>query len=934
MRAWKWVLMGAALAGCAETVAGTGGGPRDGGGLADADDAGDVGGVTPGAPCTEAVTVDGNAAGQRFGRTTAVFVASSQWARGVSLPASEGCGPDGGGDRQVVVRYVMQGDGWLTARARVADEHERRDVRFVGRLLLLDRCGAGAQRLACAGRVENGDGLFPLPRTLVSPRRYARGETVYLAATGDAPDVTILLSEADPLRALGATCDPFLVADRCAEGTTCVGSCVPDGVEGARCRRSGAACEPGLACAFATREGFPGVCVRRAEPGGRCSVLVSCAAGPCPASGSCPPAGALSGPCRAGAARCDEGLTCASVGSVARCERTLADGARCSPRRREAPCARGSSCLAVGEVWRCVRDGSNAGACRARVPRCDAGLVCSLRDSRCAPGPGPGALGEPCGGGVADETCAPGLRCVADRCVARLPPGAACDPMAAQEECAAGSSCAGPAGGGRCASDGAIEGRCRAGATPCDAGLACTASARCAPAAEVGALCANDVACARSERCELTCRATGADGGWCRPGEAPCDAGLTCVPGEVGSPSYCVRALAAGARCNGGARGREQCGDGLACLPLDGEVLLRCAPSVTAAVACSSDRGGAASCPAGAACEAGVCRSLVGPGAPCGPGVSCGPAATCGWPEDAGGVQCVARGSLGGACRTTGALCDATLGCVHDALNRGTCVPGARAGARCSDAVNDGCADGLACADAVCVAEGSRGAPCRATGAPCDPGLACDGASCVTASARGAACVEGACAEGLACATAGAAPATCGDGDYAMSVRQGAAFEDPCDLPIVEPATPFPLRYFGVPYSVRVSPAGEAWLSAPPRAEGGASVDVRLGDVPITLDSPRQDGVCARIVGAAPRRRLVFGGGWAGDGGSSTTPVFGWAASIAEGSDVIEVRLRAPPSGSFARRHVRVRLRADNVTRYVSAAVADVPGAAITLTPR
>jgi hypothetical protein len=77
------------LAGCAETVAGSGGGSRADGGLADATDAGDI---TPGAPCTEAVTVDGTAAGQRFGRTTAVFVASSQWARGVSLPASEGCG--------------------------------------------------------------------------------------------------------------------------------------------------------------------------------------------------------------------------------------------------------------------------------------------------------------------------------------------------------------------------------------------------------------------------------------------------------------------------------------------------------------------------------------------------------------------------------------------------------------------------------------------------------------------------------------------------------------------------------------------------------------------------------------------------------------------------------------------------------------------------
>ncbi|MFO0608871.1 MAG: hypothetical protein U0324_37240 [Polyangiales bacterium] len=933
MRPWQGVLAGAALAGCAETVAG--GGLRGDGGPADATDAG---GVTPGAPCSVAVTIDGNAAGRRFGRTTAVFVASSQWARGVSLPVSESCGPGASGDRQVVVRYVMQGDGWLTARVVVADAYERRDERFVGRLLLLDRCGAGAQRLACAGRVENSSGLFPLPRTLLSPRRYARGEAVYLAATGDAPDVTFLVSEADPLRALGATCDPFLVADRCAEGTTCVGSaagaCVPDGVEGARCRRSGDACEPGLACAFATREGYPGVCLHRAAPGERCSFAASCATRSCPASGQCPAAGALSGPCRAGAPRCDEGIACVSEGSVERCERSLADGARCSPRRREVSCARGSSCLAVGEVWRCVRDGANAGACRARAPRCDAGLVCGLRDSRCAPGPGPGALGEPCGGGVADEACAPGLRCVADRCVARLPPGAACDPMAPQEACAAGSSCAGPAGGGRCASDGAIEGRCRAGATPCDAGLACTASARCAPAAAVGALCDDGVGCARFERCELTCRATGADGGWCRPGAPPCDAGLTCVPGEVGSPSYCVRALAAGDRCNGGAQGREQCGDGLACLPLDTEGQTRCAPSVTAAVACSSDRGGPASCPVGAACEAGVCRPVVGPGAPCGPGVSCGPAATCGWPEDAGGVQCVARGSLGGACRTTGAPCDAPLGCVHDALGRGTCVAGGRAGAGCADAVNAGCADGLFCDGRVCVAEGSRGAPCRATGAPCDAGLACDGASCVAAIARGAACEEGACAEGLACATAGAAPAACGDGDYAMSVRQGAAFEDPCDLPIVEPATPFTLRYFGVPYGVRVSPAGEAWLSAPPRAEGGASVDVRLGDVPIVLDSPRDDGVCARITGAAPRRRLVFGGGGAGDGGSSLAPIYGWAVSFTEGSDAIEVRLRLAPGGSLVRRHVQVRLRAEGVVRYASAAVANVPGTAITLTPR
>lgn len=250
-----------------------------------------------------------------------------------------------------------------------------------------------------------------------------------------------------------------------------------------------------------------------------------------------------------------------------------------------------------------------------------------------------------------------------------VPAGAACDPTRAMNVCLAEGVCATVGGASTCAAPGARGGRCRVGATPCDAGLACTGTG-------------GDAA--------SRCRATVSAGGACDPGQGSdvCAAGATCV--TAGPSSVCVADGQAGARCR---------------------------------------TSGAAACDAGLACDASSrCRVALATGAACDPArvmSVCATTASC--VTQGGTSTCVTDGALGGRCRTTmGELpCNAGLGCVA-----GACRVTVGPGMPCDPAdFARACTAGYSCvtvgAGATCTADGTRDARCRTTSPRCDFGLEC-----------------------------------------------------------------------------------------------------------------------------------------------------------------------------------------------------------------
>ena len=901
-----------------------------------------MGSVTP---CTTPSALDANARGVVAGAQTLVTVTPAQWTRGVALPSSTGCGPDGGGDRQLVVRYVPRSNGFLTARLTVADDAPR-GTDLVGRLLLLDGCGAATQRLACAGRIETEGGLFASPRTLVSPARLTAGRAVYLVATGDAVAATLQITEVGVSRRLGDVCDPSEHGDRCPAGSTCASAptreCRPDGGEGTRCRRVGSPCEPGLTCFFATPEGYAGVCLRRVAPGAACGAGDWCLDEPCvPGPGArCPAVGSLFGPCRAAEPRCDAGLTCPDAESIGvqRCVRAVAAGERCSPARPESACVAGASCVLAGASWRCVRDGAAAGRCREVAPRCDASLVCASGRGVCEPSAGLPGMGAACA--LGPERCAAALRCFGGRC---LPLGAAGEPCTLGEgaQCAEGATCvtarvSGTDGVARCVRDGASGGACRAGAAPCDGGLPCNGLRRCASWLAQGAACGAQGECGGGARCEGTCRADGAERGWCRLTAPFCDAGLACASGTLGAPPLCARVAPLGQACADDGAVSSVCPIAAECSWTDPRADARCIARSTTTIACFAEAGGPAACPSGTSCARGLCRAEVPPGVACGPSVTCVRGASC-VPLAAppGRAECRMDGGAGGACRTTGVACDAGLQCLVQADGARRCVAAVALGAPCPPPLDRSCVVGAACVGGVCRALGTMGAPCREEGGACEAGLACNVSACQTAATRGAPCdSERACASPLACAAAGSAAPTCGDGRYAVTVRGDVAFEEPCVLPIVEPSTPLSVRVFGEVFDVLVSAAGEAHLRArTPRSLSSVAAGVRDAER-VVLDDPMANAICARIDGVAPRRRVPNGGGrWRSDA-LPYAPALASEVILYEGSDAVEFRLRPSPIGVAPPTYVRAGVAVESIGSFTTPAVRNLPGTSITLTPR
>ncbi len=298
-----------------------------------------------------------------------------------------------------------------------------------------------------------------------------------------------------------------------------------------------------------------------------CATGSHCLASPtAPTTRICVPDGTSGGACNPGAT-CSAGLACAANGV---CRAPLAANAVCMPTDS---CAAGAHCVAVnpdGSLRRCLADGGAGAACRVMGTACDATLTCSA---------------------TMPTATAPGI------CRAVVAVGAACDTA---RSCPASAHCLSVAANPTmltCQVDGAVGTLCRATATPCDAGLTCSAAD---PIMAAG-VCRTTVAgtgacdlrgrtstCAGTSECAPnaaftagTCAAPGTAAGIsCRSTGAACDAGLACsdMTPTADAPGYCQRAVAAGAACD------YQYG-ATTCM---GSAV--CAPSSTAAGTCAAAR--------------------------------------------------------------------------------------------------------------------------------------------------------------------------------------------------------------------------------------------------------------------------------------------------------------------------------------------------------
>ena len=348
--------------------------------------------------------------------------------------------------------------------------------------------------------------------------------------------------------------------------------------------------------------------------------------------------------------------------------------------------------------------------------------------------------------------------------------GAMCDPrVTSPPPCADGLTCIATAGSttaGTCVADGTAGGRCRATGTACDMGLACSGSAtstasRCRASVAVGAacdparvtsLCATGSSCVTANGAS-TCVADGARGGTCRVVAPRCDSTLTCS--TMTGTGVCREVVASGGACDP-AGVNSVCQTGSTCAAFYGATVGACVADGNEGARCRTS---------GTACEAGLicsgtasattsrCRTRVAVGAACDPvgesnlcalGSGCIPSPV-GW-------TCVADGSRGGFCRTSGTRCDSGLSCITGTINDFCRERLTAAGAMC-DASNQAtiCATNSSClatagqSVGACTANGTAaGADCRTSGTRCDSGLTCSTTSgagwCRRASTAAMAC--------------------------------------------------------------------------------------------------------------------------------------------------------------------------------------------------
>jgi len=577
--------------------------------------------------------------------------------------------------------------------------------------------------------------------------------------------------------AVGAPCDPRGVRNVCdalafCRGTGAAARCEPRGRLGGQCREGAPRCGDGLSCSVYN------TCAAVVPEGGSCASTGSpivCAPGTSCSSFEdaqrCRRPGALGGPCREAPDACDAGLAC----GYSVCVPALPLGAACDPSGSRSACADGHCPFTTS---RCTPLGTRDAPCRGTGPACDAGLRCNAgacvpaapvggscdgsgsrrptsvcvegavcpygAESRCVLA---GLAGSPCR--YSETPCDAGLACgSAQRCVARVAPGAPCDARGAENVCAPGSHCLAEGAAARCLADGANGRSCRSSGTACDEGLLC-AGGLCRPRVEVGGLCDPSGvmgACVPSSDCLTTdgvsrCAAYGTlrarcEIAWSCPSSSTCG---RCRDGlDCGASFTCVPEVAVGGRCDP-ARVRDGCGLGAACITERGES--RCVTDGTRGGACA--RGAAAVCAPGLRCDAmNRCVPGVAQGAKCDPTGrlgACAGGTSCRRRGDAS--YCLPDGARGAAVRSAWPPCDEGLVALG-----GICVEGLPPGSPCDILYRaNACAPGASCVRGEggdrCVADGVVGGRCRSRGARCDAGLGCDANSwCATGLPVGSAC--------------------------------------------------------------------------------------------------------------------------------------------------------------------------------------------------
>lgn len=879
--------------------------------------------------------IDANAIGVTVGRRTVVPFDQAMLEDDARLPPSSGCGRALQTTRRLVLRYRPTSSSPL----RVVAHNTAR----IDRIVALDGCGAAASRLACSGTTYGPPDTDVAPLLVRTGVRAGVPLTILVALDEGTGAVTF--DEVPDVARLGERCDDLYSANLCEAGTSCGGGpvsrCVRDGGPYTACRRAGAPCDPDLICVGASRDGNAGRCMPGARIGEECTSGRPCFTGVCAVdaqnsrsvcAASAPRLRTLGNPCTAESG-CAEGLRCAQVGppGVALCWPTLRTGSRCVATSSgdglatpDALCPDDEVCFGAGDVERrCRAFGRLNGPCRDRSV-CDDGLLCTFAPEgyRCVQPP---PVGQPCDPSRRDScllgsscvsldggpaTCrlhgSLGAACAGDRCDAGLicrsgrrcaPPtavGANCD---APDECGPHARClpSAQSATSQCFADGAEGGSPRAGSTPCDSGLAVGVDRRCHRAVGVGGSCVGPAtACAATLRCDDTCRATGADGGYCRATSPSCDDGLACASVSFAAPPVCVRALHVGDACamtrSDGETPVGDCVSATNCASIDGES--RCAPLAPSTPMCAPT---GPACPSGMSCQYGVCVAMLSLGERCRADAYCPEDSSC----DGAPPVCTAFGSAGRMCRATGAPCDPGLICVTSTTSSGSfrnCQPIVSVGAPCGSAHGSVCGTGASCLANLCARDGSAGGACRDAEDGCDGGLPCADGVCARTLEEGATCAfrgGSQCRAGLACRYVDPM-ATCMTPSYRVEVEQGVAFEDPC---LIEPAalmTPFVVRLSGEPFLVEESPEYRITLRSPDSMTPREPV-VAFADSPQS-STPSFAG-CARIVGQAPHRRLIVGGGtWAR--GSTTVRNVESAVIVYEESNVVEVRYAAPsPAG-------------------------------------
>jgi hypothetical protein len=415
--------------------------------------------------------------------------------------------------------------------------------------------------------------------SLVTTEVLMPGTTVYILIGGFFPpgsgttdhgmyDLTI--TEQMPVGA-GMPCTTNGLTTRCDTGLSCVpmspfgtmGTCrAPGSSLGAPCRASAPECDMTLTCVNST-------CAQRVPAGMACDAFRQCEMGhTClnpilgATEGVCTRDGTASGTnCRAAGAmggRCDMGFTCSveldPTDTTPTCERVAMPMGECVTGR--VLCPMGHTCVTANGgavLGRCLPNGSAARTdCRMADPRCDGAL-------RCLP--------------VGDTG--------AEHCANPAAAGGACSPDA---DCPTGSTCLltdlSDRFNGRCFVEGALGGRCRAGATMrCDGMITCSSLGETGLCSEVQMMaggpchrlnrrCADGFTCVLNmgSTLEGTCVADGtAAGAECRAGDMPCAAMLTCA-GSFLTAGVCQSTAAAGGMCDP-LNGRTRCPMGSVCQP-------------------------------------------------------------------------------------------------------------------------------------------------------------------------------------------------------------------------------------------------------------------------------------------------------------------------------------------------------------------------------